>query len=278
MILRDSGAHDRLEPNKNVEELARRYPKALVQSQLDDAIRAAFQVELVLDRKGADIKLCDVGSGVGLFPAACAQAGMQVTMMDDFESPFADEDSARAVPDAPDAVNFSGVDDTLALHRSLGVTVDKRDPLDDGFGFSSESLDVVTTIDSMEHWHRSPKQLFGEIMQALVPGGLLILGVPNCVNLRKRITVPLGYGKWSHMEHWYEPKFFRGHVREPDVDDLHYIARDLGLVDIEILGRNWAGTQNHRALVRAVTAVIDPLLRLRPSLCSDLYLIGRKPA
>jgi SAM-dependent methyltransferase len=263
---------------ENLEELARRFPEKLVQAQLDDLVRIGFQLDLVLKRKGSDIALCDVGSGVGLFPAACAQAGMRVTMMDDFASPYADEESARATPDAPDSVNFAGVEETLALHRSLGVNVEKRNPLVDGFGFSPESLDVVTSIDSMEHWHRSPKRLFREIIRTLVPGGLFVLGVPNCVNLRKRITVPLGHGKWSQMSHWYEPEFFRGHVREPDVDDLHYIARDLGLVDVEILGRNWAGYQSPRPLVRAVTRLVGPLLNLRPSLCSDLYMIGHKPA
>jgi hypothetical protein len=29
--------------------------------------------------------------------------------------------------------------------------------------------------------------------------------------------------------------------------------------------------------VRLATALADRVLRLRPSLCSDLYLIGRKP-
>jgi SAM-dependent methyltransferase len=44
----------------------------------------------------------------------------------------------------------------------------------------------------MEHWHRSPKALFHEALTWLRPGGLLVIGVPNCVNLRKRLTVPLG--------------------------------------------------------------------------------------
>jgi SAM-dependent methyltransferase len=262
---------------RDLRELAKRFPPALVDAQLADLTRVSFQTGLVLDRKGADVALCDVGSGLGLFPAACAQAGMRVTMMDDFAPPYADAESARATPDAPDAVNFQGVDEALAVHRALGVRVEKRDPLAEGFGFPPESLDVVTTFDSMEHWHRSPKRLFGEFMRALVPGGLLVIGVPNCVNLRKRITVPLGHGKWSEMAHWYEPEFFRGHVREPDVDDLHYIARDLGLVDVEILGRNWAGYQNRRPFVRFATRFVDRILQLRPSLCSDLYLIGRKP-
>lgn len=257
--------------------IAEGYPRDLVDAQIDDLPRVAFHVDLVVARAGSDVTICDVGSGVGLFPAACADAGMQITMMDDFAPPFADEASARAVPDAPDAVNFDRVDDALRYHRSLGVEVAARDPLTDGFGFGPASLDVVTTFDSMEHWHRSPKRLFHEILEALRPGGLFILSVPNCVNLRKRVTVPFGYGKWSQMSHWYEPEYFRGHVREPDVDDLHYIARDLGLEQVEILGRNWASLLSPSPWVRRLAAVAGPLIVGRPSLCSDLYLIGRTP-
>jgi SAM-dependent methyltransferase len=264
--------------NEQIEAVARGFPAVLVEATLADVPRVGFQIDLIAQRAGTDVTLCDVGSGIGLFPAACAKAGMRVTMMDDFAPPFADAESARAVPDAPDAVNFDRADDALAFHRTLGVTVEKRDPLTEGFGFPPASLDVVTSFDSMEHWHQSPKRLFAQILEALVPGGLFVLGVPNCVNLRKRITVPFGYGKWSHMAHWYEPEFFRGHVREPDVGDLHYIARDLGLTGVEILGRNWAGFVNDSRLVRVLTALSDPLLTLRPALCSDLYLIGRKPA
>ena len=45
-----------------------------------------------------------------------------------------------------------------------------------------------------------------------------LLGVPNCVNLRKRITVPLGRGKWVvHGRLARQRPTSGGHVREPDV-------------------------------------------------------------
>jgi hypothetical protein len=103
-----------------------------------------------------------------------------------------------------------------------------------------------------------------------------VLGVPNSVNARKRLTVPFGKGAWSPMEEWYEQSEFHGHVREPDVSDLRYIASDMGLREIQIIGRNWLGYYG-RPAVRAITTLADPLLRLRPSLCSDLYLLGRAP-
>jgi hypothetical protein len=67
------------------------------------------------------------------------------------------------------------------------------------------------------------------LLVALKPGGLFFLRAPNCVILRKRITVPLGVGKWSSMDEWYEREMFGGHIRGPDVGHLRYIARDLGL-------------------------------------------------
>ena len=129
----------------------------------------------------------------------------------------------------------------------------------------------------MEHWHHSPKALFARMMVQLKPGGLVVIGVPNCVNLRKRITVPLGHGKWTAMEDWYERPVFRSHVREPDTKDLRYIARHLGLVDMAVLGRNWSGYRKPSRLFRAAARAADGLLRLAPALCADIYLIGRKP-
>jgi len=57
---------------------------------------------------------------------------------------------------------------------------------------ANASVDVVTSFHSLEHWHHSPKRLFGEITRVLRPGGFLILATPNAVNLLKRISVPLG--------------------------------------------------------------------------------------
>ena len=165
----------------------------------------------------------------------------------------------------------------LDLHRAYGVEIIQADLIDQGPDLPPESLDAVTSFDSMEHWHGSPKRLFHNCIRALRPGGMFLVGTPNCVNLRKRLTVPLGFGKWSSMQHWYEQPVFRGHVREPDVADLLYIARDLGLVGVRIIGRNWAGYASARRALRVATSLADRALRWRPSLCSDIYLSGIKP-
>ncbi len=241
-------------------DCAREYPKDLIERELDDVLRIAFHISLVLQRTGGNVRICDLGGGIGLFSVGCAAIGMSSILVDDFR----------------DKVNaeFEAVPRTL--HKKYNVDVVSADVIEAPPSFASESLDVVTSFDSLEHWHHSPKPLFQEVMRWLKPNGLFILGAPNCVNLRKRITVPLGYGKWSSIEDWYEAVRFRGHVREPDVADLRYIGEKLGLENIEIMGRNWLGYRSRFNWVRVLVPLIDRPLRLFPALCSDLYLIGRK--
>lgn len=237
------------------------YPAELRAHHRSDRPRMRDQLALVAPLMPASADVLDVGGGYAAFAPALALAGHRVTLADSFVTP-----SARAYPAAE-----------LPIFRTAGVTLVEVDASGAAFDPAAESFDLVTCIDSIEHWHRSPKRALRAMMAALRPGGALVIGVPNCVNLRKRLTVPFGFGQWSPMWAWYEEPEFTSHVREPDVGDLRYIARDLGLADTRIIGRNWSGFASPSRAVRVAATVTDRLLRLRPSLCSDLYLIGRKP-
>jgi 2-polyprenyl-3-methyl-5-hydroxy-6-metoxy-1,4-benzoquinol methylase len=246
---------------EQLKAIADRYPPELVTAQQTDVRRITYNIGLVTDRVGRDVRVCDVGGGIGLFSVGCAALGMRSTLVDDFR----------------DNVNYEFNDVPERVHKAYGVQVVSCDVIESPPEFADGAFDVVTSFDSMEHWHHSPKGLFHRVLKWLRPGGLFVLGVPNCVNLRKRLTVPLGIGKWSSMGDWYEQTRFRQHVREPDVGDLRYIARDLGLQQIEILGRNWLGYTSRHAWVRLGTPLLDVPLCLFPSLCADIYLVGRTP-
>ncbi len=239
-------------------KVAARYPPEIRDVARREIPRMIDQVGFLTERVGHDIDLADVGGGVGMFSVACALRGIRATLIDDFADP----------------VNEPAADAALEIHRSLGIAILRRDVIRDGLGLAKRSMDAITSFDSMEHWHASPKALFAEVRGVLRPGGVFVLGVPNSVNIRKRLLVPIGKGKWSAMADWYERPVFRGHVREADVDDLRYIARDMDLRDVEIRGRNWLGTYSANRTVRRLNALIDGAQRLRPSICSDLYLIG----
>ncbi|HIA35738.1 MAG TPA: methyltransferase domain-containing protein, partial [Flavobacteriales bacterium] len=199
--------------------------------------------------------------GIGLFSVGCATYGFKRTVLvDDFE----------------DSVNHDLGDSILSVHKKCGIEIFSRDVIKKGIKDIEGNFDIITSFDSMEHWHDSPKKLFAEVAEKLNPSGVFVLGVPNCVNMRKRITVPFGHGKWSSIDEWYEIETFRGHVREPDVDDLKYIARDMNLKNIKILGRNWQGYYSQNSTIKLASKIMDYSLRLRPQLCSDIYLVGVK--
>jgi SAM-dependent methyltransferase len=239
--------------------IAREYPEPLVAEQLRDVPRCAFHLSLLAGvPDGA--RVADIGGGVGLFSPGAAALGYQAVLVDDFRDP----------------VNLQHGDAALAPHRSRGVEIISRDVIADGTEFAPASLDAVTSFDSLEHWHHSPRDLLRQLTRALKPGGLLILGAPNRVNLRKRVSTLLGRGAWSSFEEWYMQPVFRGHVREPNVAELRRIAADLGLAHSRVIGRNWQGLLSTRRVVRALARVADGPLRLCPALCADIYLLGRK--
>ncbi len=244
-----------------LQTIARKYPPELQKDQLQDVWRISYHIEMVARRKGTACRLCDLGGGIGLFSIGCAALGMDAVLVDDFR----------------DSIAQKSAENVLDLHRSYGVQIVNRDVIHSGLDFLADSFDVISTFDSMEHWHHSPKRLFASVVQSLKPGGLFVIGTPNSVNLRKRLTVPLGVSCWSRMADWYEAEEFRGHVREPSVADLKYIAQDMGLVEVEILGRNWSGYASRSRLVRLSTIFADRLLTLFPSLCSNIYMVGTKP-
>lgn len=235
-------------------EVVQDFPPEYIPGYTIDTVRTAFHISLITDRKGTDCKVCDIGGGMALFAPGCAALGMQATVVDRF---------------------WGHGDPGEAVHKKYGVTTIEQDVVENpDIDFEPRSFDAITSFESVEHFHHSPKRLFANIVKYLKPGGLFVLGVPNAVDLRKRITTPFGYGSWSEMHDWYEQERFAGHVREPVLDDLRYIARDMNLHGYQIYGRNDTGYHSSSRLVRTLTAIVDAPLRLFPSLCASIYLVG----
>jgi SAM-dependent methyltransferase len=247
-----------------VRDIYRKYwpsatPKNVVKS---DVRRYAASLRVLVNAIGTSGTVVDIGGGWGLFSCACAALGLRAITVDDCGDPGHAESR----------------DPRHAMPRDFGVEVVERDIIRDGVDFQSASIDTFTSFDSMEHWHHSPKAAFHQMMEALRPGGLLLIGAPNCNDFGKRITVPLGIAEWSSFDWWYHRPVFRSHVREPSVRDFRLIAQDLNLTDVRVYGRSDSLLSSSRALVRGIGRPLDYLLRLRPSLCTEIYLAGRKAA
>lgn len=241
-----------------LQRIAQEYPPAHREPQLADIDRIVFNAGLVAE-KAPGGSIVDIGGGTGMFTLACAAAGMKAVLIDDF--------AAEGDRDL----------NVLSIHREHGVEVVAADLLAHLPKHPSQSLDAVTAFDVMEHLHHSPRSMFHELVTSLKPGGLFVIGVPNVANLRKRLTAPFGKLRWSPFEQWYGTPVFRGHVREPCVEDLYAIAADLELTDVRVIGRNWIGRSHPNRWLRLTIAFLDKLLQRFPALCSNLYLVARRP-
>jgi SAM-dependent methyltransferase len=221
-----------------------------------------FEAARILEQAGwvdGSASVLDIGGGHGLFPALVAARGARVVVADS----FADVDDVKR--------------QQVAEHyASLGVETQFVDAVREALPFEDSTFEAATSFDAMEHFHHSPRGLFDEIRRVAKPGAKFVLGVPNAVNVRKRVAVPLGRSNWAHFEDWWCPEVFHGHVREPTVADLKRIGEYLELSDARIVGRNWLGYRGGVAK-RVITRLADYPLRTRPSMCANLYLIGSLP-
>lgn len=180
--------------SKTLAGIVSEYPSDLRSGQESDLARIAFHISLISGQCGEGSTVCDIGGGIGMFSVGCAALGMAATLVDDFG----------------DEINRTTGLAQLPVHETHGVSVLQRNVLDEPLGLPPESFDAITCFSCIEHLHHSPKTLLHESMTILKPGGLFVLSGPNCVNLRKRLTVPLGKGRWSAMAEWYDEEIFRG--------------------------------------------------------------------
>ena len=237
------------------------YPDGFAELLANNHQRMTWQVAQVLDLAPVGSTVIDLGAGAAPFMAACQVLGYNTIVADDYKDEYyADREMASVI----------------TTFRELGVTVKEGDIFEPNFADDLPPLDVVTSHDSLEHWHNSPKTLLHTLWARMTDTGVMWIGAPNSANLRKRIAGPLGKAKWSAMADWYEQPVFRGHVREPDVEDLRYIGEDLGARKIRIDGRNWIAHRHRKEAIRRVAPTLDRVLASTPSLCTDLYLYAYK--
>jgi len=218
-------------------------------------------------------KLADLGAGIYWFDPLVQALGVDIHLVDDFGG-GGGVDNLNRSPSATILKRYS---------EELNIPMHQQDILTGPLPFESGSMDAVTCFHCLEHWHHSPKKLFGEIRRILKPGGLLFLATPNAVNIRKRITVLLGMNNWSPLDEWFdEEPYFRGHVREPILKDLRSICvRNNFKVEAQY-GRNFIGGDSQvlarfrRLPVHALANISQLFLQFVPTLCSDLHVVARK--
>lgn len=120
------------------------------------------------------------------------------------------------------------LDPMIDLLTRMGVTFQDIDII--GSDFDSTRFDVVNLIAILEHLLGSPKQLLMRIQEILVPGGALVLTVPNQARLIRRLGLLLG---GTSVQPKYQDYFnsaypFSGHHREYTRAEVVYALTQSG--------------------------------------------------
>ena len=159
---------------------------------------------------------------------------------------------------------------TFATQAGIDFRVVSGGPLP----FANETFDMVMLLDVLEHLHDSPRDLLNDLLTLTKPEGLLLVSVPNAVNIRKRVQVLRGRTNLPpfHGYYWY-PGPWRGHVREYTRGDLSSLAEYLGLEVLELRAVDHMLYRVPRALRQAYLAVTAVCTGWKDS----WMLIAKKP-
>lgn len=239
-------------------QVAGRYPRPAAEYYGRHASRLSFEASLLFKPKKAFV---DVGSGLNPLALGLQLLGMRTTMVDRFDYPV----EAKYVGDHKPL---------MAVLADAGVRTARVDITRQPLPFGDDFADTISCIACVEHLHSSPRPLLRDIARVLKPGGHLLLGGPNAVNLRKRLSVLIGRSNLPPIEQFWsdgDPTWY-GHVREPTMPEMHWMVEACGLTVVAAFGRNFIGEEKYGL----TASLLDPALRRIPSLCSDIYVLAEK--
>lgn len=249
--------------NRVLDEVMMLYPPQMrcVQEHGRLGGEALFRLQQLFTPGGS---LVELGGGIHCVLPALVRLGMRVTVVETFNRPY-----------YKTTIYLQAIESL----RQAGIHFVDADMLDYRWeGVADDSLSRISSFNCIEHLHHSPRRCLELAVQKLEPAGWLIVGVPNAVNLLKRLRVLRGQSNLASLnEFYYGDEVFTGHVREWTAEELRQLGRWLGLCRINVVGRNWFIYSKFPKVPRSLKLFADHVLRPRAGLCSNLTLIGEKP-
>jgi SAM-dependent methyltransferase len=134
---------------------------------------------------------------MAFLPGILAGLGYEAWGVDDFRDPWQE-------PEAVQEIYRFAERSSVHLVRSAIEDLSPDQP-----------WDGASLVDVIEHLHVSPRVVLNQVGAALGPNGVVIVVMPNSVNLRKRIAVLSGKSNYPPLGDFFHSQgLWRGHVRE----------------------------------------------------------------
>ena len=136
-----------------------------------------------------------------------------------------------AVDDLSDPWHLEGnnIQKITNFATQIGINFYKQAEGDYSIPFEESSFDLVTSLSVIEHLHESPRAMLNSMGKMARENGLIVIKMPNSVNLRKRLSVLIGKTNYPPVNQFYDSdQTWRGHVREYTLDEIIYICKRTG--------------------------------------------------
>ncbi|MCL0086750.1 class I SAM-dependent methyltransferase [Thermodesulfovibrionales bacterium] len=208
-------------------------------------------------------RILDIGCGGMDKTGLLTLMGYEMHGADDFQDPWHRRDD--------------NLEKLEKFAKELGITLTIQDVENYKLDYSENYFDGCMINDVIEHLHRSPKDLLNNAGNWLREGGVLLVTMPNSVNLRKRLSVMLGRSNYPPVDMFYEnigP--WKGHVREYTLAEQEYILRKNGF-SILFSGTYHAMLET-KLKPRFARCVYSAICRLLPTLRDSLVTVAQKPS
>jgi len=244
-------------------EFKQKYPQKVQTQAFAGQDRDIEHVKLLFRPNGV---LLDLGGGTNSANLVLAHLGMRVTVVDIFEEYW----TAHFTTDEIAQIRKLFASENVCLVDADILTFDYRK------AFAGTQFDIISSFNCFEHLHHSPKPMLENCLSLLKPGGQVFFGVPNSVNIYKRIKVL--FGKTNHPsfeKFYYHGSPWYGHIREYSRGDWEQLARFLQIKETRIFGYNW-NLYTSKRFPKALAGPVDRMLRLIPSFCTDVCLVGSR--
>ena len=241
-------------------EVRQRFPIAGYMDEGGDGERAI--AEALVRAAPAGGRLLDIGAGPLVKAALFARLGFECYACDDYLDSWHRRENRLA------QLQQFALDSNIVLH--VHPAGDYTIP------FPVNSFDVVSILDVIEHLHESPRDILNAAGRQLRPGGLLLVTMPNSVNLKKRLKVLAGRSNYVDALAFFRSSGqWRGHVREYTLAETALVIKIAGFSIVQASTFDRAATMKipsplARAVYRGLSAMV-------PTFRDSLLVIARKP-
>lgn len=238
----------------------------------NDYERFVFTISLIYQIPNVlDLKILDVGSGIGIVPIALRSLGCKVEGLDLYIFPENNDDN-------DDRYAIKKIKNLKQVWSDYDLTVHNGSVLTEFLSKEIGTFDIVLSEATLEH-QKDPKLFLTSCCNLTKDGGSYLVTTPNSVKLLQRFRFLFGRSPNWNIEDFFEcGESFTGHWREYTMKELVYMCTKTGFsveetynVNVIASFRNLSfSRKNFNALVVRISGLFPGTREMNYLLCKKL--------